>query len=324
VTGLFRVNNPYNNFLLFLYGFLLKIFIFIQPRQLVSLSQDGFFYSRIVAWSKSMSLPSITYSIIAFLLLYSQAIIINRLASGQRLLQKSSYVTGMAYLLFTSLFSELNYLSAPLLASSLLIWMLSILARLHHTASPKSMLFNIGIILGLGTLVVVPFFIFIILILLGIFIQRAFSLREWMTFLLGIIVPYYFLGSYIFFSGQMNDFSIQYLILEQSSWHFDLYGVISLSLVGLTMLSGLFFLQKNFSKQLMQTRKSWVLVLIMLVLSCIAPFFDNSYSLHFWVLVAAPFSLIASNVFFYPRKLWFPHFLHWSALVLVLITHYYK
>ena len=107
MTGIFKANNPYNNFLLLIYGLALKIPMFINPNVPQPQQLDGFLYKAMLLWLKPVAANfHLVYSIITFLLLFVQAISINKLINSQRLMKKPNYLSGMAYLLITSLFSD--------------------------------------------------------------------------------------------------------------------------------------------------------------------------------------------------------------------------
>ncbi|MEO6289709.1 MAG: hypothetical protein ABIO76_07310, partial [Ginsengibacter sp.] len=93
MTGIFKANNPFNTFMLLVYGLLLKLGWFISPQVPVIQTSDGFFYNQIMAWLKPVldGFP-VAYSIIMFILVYTQAISFNRLANNRRLMQKPNYL----------------------------------------------------------------------------------------------------------------------------------------------------------------------------------------------------------------------------------------
>ena len=123
MTGVFKSNNPYNTFLLLVYGLLLKLIMFIHPQIPLPQQTDGFLFKLLLSQLSGVgsSLP-IIYPLISFILLYTQAITLNALVNQHRLMQKPNYLTGMAYLLITSLFAEWNILSAPLIINSFIIF----------------------------------------------------------------------------------------------------------------------------------------------------------------------------------------------------------
>ena len=152
MTGTFKANNPYNTFLLLVYGLLLKLPVFLHPTIPVPQQTDGFLFKALLTQLSSIgnSVPVI-YSFISFILLYTQAVTFNKLANDQRLMQKPNYLAAMAYLLITSLFKEWNILSAPLIVNTLLIWVWANMSGLYNNKNARSALFNIGIIIGVST-----------------------------------------------------------------------------------------------------------------------------------------------------------------------------
>jgi len=193
VTGIFKANNPYNNFLLLLYAMLLKLPIFLHPTVPPAQQIDGFLYKEFLKWLQPVGkgLP-ITYSIIAFVLLYTQAVYFNKLVNDLRIMQRPQYLTGMSYLLITSLFKEWNMLSSPLIICSLLIWVWSKMSGLYNNPKPKSSLFNIGIAIGICTFFYFPSLAFAALIIFGLAITRPFKLAEWLIALVGIVTRLFF------------------------------------------------------------------------------------------------------------------------------------
>ena len=69
MTGTFKANNPYNTFLLFVYGILLKLPMFLHPKVPQVQQIDGFLYRALLKWLQPIvgNFPGI-YAIFAFLL----------------------------------------------------------------------------------------------------------------------------------------------------------------------------------------------------------------------------------------------------------------
>ena len=71
MTGIFKANNPYNNFLLLVYGVLLKLPMFLHPHVPQPQQLDGFLYKSFLQWMNPIAANAhIIYSVIAFVLLY--------------------------------------------------------------------------------------------------------------------------------------------------------------------------------------------------------------------------------------------------------------
>jgi Family of unknown function (DUF6427) len=326
VTGTFKANNPYNAFLLFVYGILLKLAIFLHPLKYIPLPQktDGFLYKEILL---QLALPGkafpFLYSVITFILLYTQAISFNQLATGQRLMPKPNYLTGMAYLLLTSLFREWNVLSAPLIVNTLLVWVWARMSNLNNQRNPTATLFNIGIGIGISTFFYVPSVAFAALIIFGLVVTRPFKPSEWVLALIGIITPYYFLLAYLFLTDKWKGYTFPGVAFSLPKFYDSHWALAAISIVLLASLVGLFFIQKNLNRQLVQTRKSWYLVFLYLVVAFCVPFINATRSFEYWILCAVPLSGFIGCSFFYPERRWFPSVLHWLMVAFVIAFSYF-
>lgn len=324
MTGVFKANNPFNSFLLLIYGLVLKLPIFISPVVPVSRVTDGFlFKALLVRLSGIGNSAPVIYSFITFLLLYTQAIIFNRLVNNQRLMQKPNYLTAMAYLLITSLFAEWNILSAPLIINSFLIWVWSQMSKLYNDQNAKSSLFNIGAAIGLCTFFYFPSLAFAALIVFGLLVTRPFRPAEWIVALLGIITPYYFLFAYVFLTDKWSEFRFPAVAIKIPRYYESGWALAAVILVLFTTVTGFLYVQKNFRRQLVQTRKSWSLIFLYLIIALFIPFINATYSFIYWLLAAVPLAVLIGAAFLYPEKKWFSLVLHWLMVAFVIAFGYF-
>lgn len=324
MTGIFKANNPYNNFLLLLYGLVLKFPMFLHPHVPQPQQLDGFLYRAFLLWLKPLAAnTTIVYSIIAFALMYVQALSLNKLVNNQRLMQKPNYLTGMSYLLFTSLFSDWYYLSSPLIINSFLVLVLSRLCELHGNNNPKTSLFNIGIITGLATFFYFPSIAFALLIIVGLGITRPFRLPEWLMGLLGILTPYYFLTAWVFLTDRWKGYHFPGVSVTVPKFNQTVWAVTAVVMVSLTILVGLYFIQINIRRQLLQVRKSWNLIILYLLVAVFVPFLNASQNFDYWILTAVPIASMMGAAFLYPDKKWFPFVMHWGMVAIAFVMGYY-
>jgi hypothetical protein len=324
VTGRFKINNPSNNILLLLYGFLLKLPLFLNPRMPMLQSSDGPLYSSWIIWMQRIFFGfPVVFNLILFLLLYIQAISFNKAVNDQRMMQKPNYLTGMAYLLITSMYSEWFALSAAVICSTLLIWIWSKLCTLHNNHSAKTTIYNIGLVIGIASFLYYPAIIFVLLFMMGIAITRPFRLNEWLIGLLGIGTTFYFYAAWIFLSGQWNSFLFTPVSFSTPVFFETKWALAAILLVMLTLVLGFYFIQNNMRRQVVQTRKSWQLIYLYLLAAAFIPFINATNSFTSWILVAVPASLIAASAFFYPDKKWFPSVIHWGMVAICIAVSYF-
>jgi hypothetical protein len=298
--------------------------MFLHPVTPVAEQPDGFFYRILLNWlhPAGVNFPWI-YPLLTYVMLFSQAIILNKVVSNQRLLHKTNYLTAMSYLLITSLFTEWNHLSASLIINSLLIWVFSELCKLHNSPHPKTILFNLGIITGLATFFYFPSIAFSLLIIVGLLITRPFKLPEWIMVVLGILSPYYFLASWLYLTNRWKAFHVPDIAVTVPSLNKSTWAYLAIVLIILALVVGAFFIQLNMRRQLVQTRKSWGLVFLYLVVALFIPFLNETDNFEYWILTAVPVSVITSAAFLYPERKWFAAFIHWGMVALVIITGYF-
>jgi len=325
VTGIFRANNPLNTFLLFMYGILLKLIWFIHPQIPVIQKSDGFLFDHILAAIKpAFNNYPVGYSFITYLLLFTQAVSFNQLLNNRRLMQKPNYLPGMSYLLITSFFSEWNILSAPLVINTLLIWVWAKMSNLYNNKHAKTTLYNIGIAIGICTFFYFPALAFSLLIIFALLITRPPKIAEWIIPVIGIITPWYFLFSWLFltdklYSFHVPGFEISYPLFAQNNIQYA--GMILILILAIT---GGFFVQSFSSKQIVQVRKSWSLLLLYLIVALFIPFINNSHNFEYWILAVVPVSAFVACAFYYPRIRWIPRVIHWIMVGFVIYLEYLK
>ena len=324
MTGVFKSNNPYNTFLLLVYGLLLKLIMFIHPQIPLPQQTDGFLFKLLLSQLSGVgsSLP-IIYPLISFILLYTQAITLNALVNQHRLMQKPNYLTGMAYLLITSLFAEWNILSAPLIINSFIIWVWSRMSKLYNEPSPKTSLFNIGMAIGISSFFYFPVISFSALVVVGLLITRPFKLPEWVVALLGLASPFYFLAAYVYITDKWQGYHFPGVAVTFPRFIESRWALAAIFIVLFISSTGFIYVQKNFRRQLVQARKSWNLIFLYLLIALFIPFINASHSFVYWILSAVPIAVIAGAGFLYPQKKGFPLILHWLMVAFVIAFSYF-
>jgi hypothetical protein len=325
VTGIFRQKNASNTFLLFIYGLLLKLPIFLHPQVPVVKENAGVLYRKIVGWmGPAVSGNAIIFSILTFLLLYLQAIHFNKVFNDQRMHSRHNYLAGMSYLLITSLFPEWNLFTPQLIINSILIWIWAGLVGLYNKESAKTNIYNIGIAVGLLTFLYWPAIAFTFLLLFALLLIRPFKLAEWLIALMGMLTPFYFWIVYLYVVGHLNWATLLpvfrlniSIFFQQSPWV-----AISVLFIILPFVTGGYFIQRNLPRMLIQVRKNWSILLLYLLIALFVPIINTANNFENWILCAVPFAAFHACAYFYPAKKWFAAALHWATVLYIVIIQY--
>ncbi len=298
--------------------------MFLHSRAPQLQPQDGFFYKAFLGFVNPVAkaMPAV-YSIITFLLLFVQAISLNKIMNSQRMFKQVNNLTGMSFLLITSLFSEWFSLSAPLIVNSFLIWIFGRLCTLYNNANPKAGIFNIGLVAGLCSFFYFPSTAFILLIMVGITIARPFRLQEWIIGLVGIITPAYIFASWLFISGTWTSYRFPGFSVSYPHFLGSRTAYMALALLAIATGAGIYFVNKNFGRQVLQIRKSWQLLFLYIAVAALVPFLNASLNFSYWILLVVPVSTFAAAAFFYPQKKIFPLILHWAMVLVYIATGFF-
>ncbi len=320
----FKANNPLNTFLLFLYGIVLKMAWFLHPQIPVVQSSDGFLWKDFIHFlSIHFQGSSIMYPIITYLFLFTQAISFNHLAIQRKLVQKPNYLFGMSYLLLTSFFGEWNTLSSGLVVSTLLILVIAKLFTLNTAQHAKSTLFNLGIIIGVCSFFQFYFIAFVILIFVSLLLLRPFRVVEWLMSTVGILITWYFLLAILFLNNQIYSFHLPEwdFLLPSMALNFDKYVLFILIIV--FSFVGAIFVQSESNKQMVRVRKNWTILFLFFLLAIIIPGISGTHNFQYWLLMIIPSSAFVGALFFYTRKMWMVHLLHWFLVLLIIYVQYF-
>ncbi|HUP11359.1 MAG TPA: hypothetical protein VM187_04090, partial [Niastella sp.] len=320
---LFKQKAPANIVLLFLFGLLIKLPLFLYPRVIVVPQTDGRLYTAFINSIGTTGGGGVIASIIALFVLYIQALMVNYMINEYRLTVRQTFLPAMAFMLITSLLPEWSYMSAVLLSNLFIILMFIILFSLYNVSAGNGRIYNIGLLAGLASYLFFPSIFFSISVMIGLMILRPFRLNELFLLVMGALTPYYFHAAYLFLYDQLalQQF-FQTLYLHLPPLQHSLWVVAAIVLLCIPFLLGGFYIQLQLRKMLIQARKNWSILLVYLLISFLIPFINSSPSFYTWLLAAAPFACFHACAYLYTPRKWLPSALFTVALLFILLQQY--
>lgn len=308
---------------LLIFGLLLKAPLFVYPKQIQATENDEDLYHGLLNLLNSSANSALAASIVAFVLLYIQALTINYFVNEFRMLAKPTFLPGMAYLLTTTLLPEWSFLSSPLVATTLVLMIIPVLFRLYNVDQARGAIFNMGLLLGLSSYIYFPSASFLFCFLLGMMILKPFRFSEIVLFLLGCLTPYYFYGVYLFLNDRLNfDAFLPHVSVSVPQVRSTIWLAVATLFLTLPFLAGGFFVQSQLHKMLIQVRKNWSIILLYLVLAFFVPFINTYTSFSNWILVAAPFACFHAATYFYLSRKWVANGLFFLTVGFILYLQY--
>ncbi|MBS1574028.1 MAG: hypothetical protein JST09_01890 [Bacteroidetes bacterium] len=321
MIGVFKQKTPGNIFVLFIFGILLKLPVFFHPRVPVFDPKEGPLFRGILHFLEGAGKSSpFIYPCIAYLLLFMQAVSLNKVINDNRMMQRQTFLPAMSYLLVTSLIPGWNNFSAPLLVNSILVFVLAGLFKTQNIQHAKGTIFNVGLGIGIASFIFFPTVVFMIWAIFGLMLMRPFRINEWLLCILGMTAPYYFYPVYLFLTDQL---SLQNIIpyVHISLPRFQQSGWIAASslLLCIPFILGAYYVQDNLRRMLIQVRKGWSLILLYLLAAVLVPFLNAGQSFENWVIAAVPLAAFHACSFLYPPRKFIPLLLFWIIVAFIVV-----
>lgn len=271
-----------------------------------------------------LSLPATVRFLLYHALVLVQAIRLNMAMNELRMYSSATFVPAMTYIVLTAMVPQWCAVSSALVTNSLVIWIFMKLSRLYNHPSPKTLLFNTGLIAGLSVICYHPMAILIGVVLFALAVVRPFRLAEWLVLLIGVVLPYYFVLSVLYLTDRLPDIASMlpdfYLGFPEGSNDKTL--LWGLGYLALALLLGLFFWQVSIGRMVIQIRKNWGVMMVLLLTLLPVPFIFQLGGLESGLLVLVPISAFVTNAFANPRNLGLPNLLFILALLVIAMNNW--
>lgn len=310
MVSLFRENSSGSIFWLLLLSLGLHACFLVKAPEVVAAHGTGALGG---LFFLSPPIPGFILVVIYHTLVVLQALRLNHIAAELRLFSKVSYSVAMTYLLLTALFEPWAHITPALLCNSLIIWLFGKMVRLQEGALPRQVIFNIGFIAGVLVMLYHPSVTLVPLCLIAIAILRPFHLNEWFIVLLGVFTPFYLLVSLLYLGGNLGDIWL-YIPEWGLSFPLPLRSPVftgALALLCVLLLTGLFLWRANATRSLIQVRKAWTVLLLMLLMLLPVMFVCRDAGFESGIMAMVPAAVFVTGVFIYPRRGWLPSVVFW-------------
>ncbi len=294
----------------------------VHPPAVVVSGKEAFFFGFLKPFA---ALPGFALILLYHAIIIVQALRFNTVLNHLRMFPKQYFVTALCYILLSSLYPAWGNITPALLVNFLIIWLFSLLSTLYNTNNAKPLIYNIGIIASVISLLYFPAVFLLIVAFFAVGSLRAFRTNEWMVLLLGIITPPYFIVCILFLTGHLNVIS-QYLPYIQPHG-FGLKENIPILIAAVAALvmvtAGFFAWNANSGKAIVQIRRSWGIMLMMFLLSIPLLFLIKDGHFGYLVLGLIPAAAIASNTFVYSKSELYQSVLFWALIGVIIYNNWF-
>jgi hypothetical protein len=319
----FRTLNPINLLLLFAYTFFMRMAIFADLPEKLNFEFLEPYAKFFIQIPVGNIFSSGTNVIIAGILVFIQAILFNRVINNHGLLTKPGYLPALLYITGASLFMPFLVLSPTLVSLFLLIWVMDKFLKMGKSPGAIMIMFDIGMIIGVATLIYFPFIVMLLLLWLSLLLYRSFSWREWISGLIGFLTIFFFVAVFYYWNDDIHLFYKIWLPLTNkfpSVFKINYNDYLVLVPVLIMMILAIIQLRENFFRSFISTRKAFQLLFFMFLLAIVSFYTKPDFMLSHFLLCVPPGAVLLAYYFSNATKRWFYESLF---LVLVLAIQYF-
>jgi hypothetical protein len=324
MINFFKSLNPLNVLWLAIVLFALRAgYLFNVPAK-IPFAFAGPFERLLIMPGAYVNQPAPFYNVlIAAIIVFIQALLLNRLVNHYNLLGKPTFLPALMYIVVSGLFKPFLVLSPPLLCNFLVIWMLFKLLRFYKSNDAKSEAFDLGMIVALGSFIYLPFIYFFLVIWIALALFKPFYWREWVAGIVGYITIFLFLAVYYYLDNNIGNFYRVWLGLGAKfpdRVAINYYNYLVLIPVIVILALCFFKLQKNFFRSYVQIRKTFQLLFIIFLIAGLSFYIKAAFQLSHFLLCAVPGAVFFSYYFLYAGRKWFYEILF--GLLLISIVYF--
>ena len=239
--------------------------------------------------------------IIACIFLSFQAFLIVRLNVMYMLIQQKTYLPALFFISITSFYLPLMNFSGYIFSSFFFTLILMLLFSVYKKEPNSYRFFEAGLIIGIGSLFYPRLIYFLPFIWIISVVLRPFYWREWVFPVIGLILPYLFIITYLYITNGKIIYVFRTLWAELTfiSFSFKLewnYLVIVGYILFLIIVASIYMLQV-FQFRKIYIRNYYLSFFWLFAISLIIFFFLSHFDTGILYVLALPVAFILSNYF---------------------------
>lgn len=252
-------------------------------------------------------------------LLLAEALILNKIISDHKLMERAGFIPAMSFLLLNTIL-PFHPGSIFLVLNAIFLLLLKLLIVMYKQSNANNQLLLTGFVVGCMVSMNINYLILYIWISISVMIMRPASTREWLLASVGFILPFYFLASGLYLLDKLNPsmifprFSIGLRLptLNPMEW-------TKTSLFLILPWIGLFSFNSQIGKMMIQARKAYLIMLILLLAILVSGLFSIKDISTTLMLMLVPSALLFAPLFLSFKRNFIPNLILLVLIILALL-----
>lgn len=143
---------------------------------------------------------------IGVVLVFSQAMIVSQLIIKHKMSRNLSLIPSAVMVLTLAIILQPSVNHIVLVANFFFLLSVGSLFKVYKVFKPISRIFNSGFFIGIATLLYRPYFIYFIVIVLGLLALRSLKFKEIIQVILGFLCPLFLMGVLLFYNNGLDQY----------------------------------------------------------------------------------------------------------------------
>lgn len=263
-------------------------------------------------WGRLIVSPSIWINSLVLLFAFVNVFLINRLYNTHEFYDKKSYLSGFIYLLFI-LGTAIFKVPSIVVAHFFVIGSLMVLITISQHEDAKKSVFNASFLMSLAVVfnpTLLPMLFFPLFALLS---SRVFNFREFFLHILGVLTPFIYLFSLLFFNQKLANELTQNIVPFNFSVNLSILIGGFVAIVAILIVFSFFIIQKKVMVSSIRFKQINKLIWLMLPFTLMSDLLTIAEGQNIIFISAIPLSVLFSTCGLILRKTFFYN------LILVLL-----
>ncbi|MEQ1745922.1 MAG: hypothetical protein ABMA02_10875 [Saprospiraceae bacterium] len=327
MLALFRNNQSTTIFLLALYLILLRLpalLGWVQPQENLSEQDGGLLYRTLFGWAETSAFTS---ALTAAVLVFGQAVLINRLADFYRIMDDRTWLPGALYAATASCVPDFLFLSPALVATTFIPLALHRIFSVYRQSLAFGAIFDAAFWTVSAAFIHPPAIWSLAAAFLSLFSLRSFSTREQFIFLTGILTPLVLGLTGYFWQDQAGDFWSQQigrsLYWPSVGMPESLSGTLKAILLSIIFVACLLGFNVYYHKRLIQVQKYVTIFYWFLFAAILATLFQFEWRSESLLLAAPSIGIFLAYLFQASRNTMLLELFHLLLLIAIFIIQFY-
>jgi hypothetical protein len=317
----FKNSNPSHIIVLAGLTIALRIAFILHQANNVQQPFQAFLHQILVPHQYGFYIGLINNVIIAGTLIFIQALLFNLILNKYNILGKPTYLPALFFILSASVLSPFLTLSPALVANFFLLYSLNKLLASYKQPDAITLLFDIGLAIGLASILYFPLIVLMLWAWLCLIILRPFYWREWLSPLIAFLLIHFFLAVFYYYNEQLSLMAqlweplyspIKTIIYLQPGYYLAL---LPLSVV---LLLALVQLRLNFFKTFVLVRKTFIILLLLAFVLLFSFYLNPHFEIANFILLAIPSAILCAYYFLNASLKWIYETLFFSIILCAL------